>query len=258
MTTRATANKLWVLDAPKIATPKSLVVTGAGDEIVTMPCAAFLIEHDRGLVLVDSMCDPAAVDDIEGRYGPLAALFVEYTAEQTVEANLKRLGFGIGDVSHVVVSHLHFDHAGSFGLFEGAKFFIGVDEMTHATRPPRPDPFYDRRDVEPIEGFTRFEVGGDHDLFDDGAITLLHMPGHAVGQLALLVRLPSQNILLACDVVHHMDAFEAEAPMVADYDFVAATASIRRCKLVANGAGARVLISHYLDQDIPVVPDFIS
>lgn len=253
------ASTLWALDAPKIATPKSLVMPGGGEETHVMPCAAFLIEHERGLVLVDSMLDPAGQGKVAERYGALEWLFVEYEPHQTVEANLAKLGFSVADVTHVVVSHLHFDHAGSFGLFGHAKFYVGRGEMTHATRPPRPDPFYDPRDVAPLETFTRFEVGPfDHDLFDDGSITLMHVPGHTPGQLALLVRLPSQNVLLACDVVHDIDAYHAEVPMMADYDSVAAVNSIRRCKLVADGASARVIISHYVDPDVPAIPDFLS
>jgi glyoxylase-like metal-dependent hydrolase (beta-lactamase superfamily II) len=254
-----TATRVWALEAPKIATAKGLVVPGGGEEIVTMPCGAFLIEHERGLVLVDSMLDPAGQGDLAGRYGPLEWLFTEYEPHQTVVANLERLGLGVGDVTHVVASHLHFDHAGSLALFGHAKLYVGRGEATHAMRPPRADPFYDPRDVAGVDAYaTRFEVGQDHDLFDDGAITLLHVPGHTPGQLALLVRLPSQNVLLACDVVHHIDAFRAEVPMMADYDTVAAVESIRRCKLIADGTSARVIISHYTDPDIPQVPDSLS
>lgn len=252
------ARKLWAFDAPKIATPKSLVFPGGGDETHTMPCGAFLIEHERGLVLVDSMLDPAGQGNLGERYPALEWLFTEYTPEQTAEANLAKLGFSVSDVTHVVVSHLHFDHAGCFGLFAHAKFYVGLGEITHASRPPRPDPFYDIRDVTPIEPFRRFEVGPqDHDLFDDGSITLIHAPGHTPGQLALLVRLPSQNILLACDVVHDLDAFDAELSMMADYDSVTAVQSIRRCKLIADGASARVIISHYVD-DVPIVPEHLA
>lgn len=255
--TRKTANRLYAMDAPKIAAPRSLVLPGAGGEPHTMPCGAFLIEHDRGLVLVDSMLDPDGRTDLAGRYPGLEWLFVEYEEHQTVEANLRALGKTPEDVTHVVVSHLHFDHAGSFGLFPHAKFYVGKGEMTHASRPPRPDPFYAIRDVTPIEGFTRFEVGHDHDLFDDGTITLIHAPGHTVGQLALLVRLPSQNVLLACDVVHDIEAYEAEVSMAADYDSVTAVDSIRRCKLIADGADARVIISHYVD-DVPLIPEYLD
>lgn len=253
-----TASKLWALDAPKMAVPKGLIMPGGGDDIVTIPCGAFLIEHERGLVLVDSMADPAAREDPSARYGELGPLFVEFTEEQTVEANLAKLGKTVQDVTHVIVSHLHFDHAGCFGLFGHAKLYVGKDEMTHASRPPRHDPFYDIRDVTPIEGFNRFEVTGRHDLFDDGAITLIHAPGHTPGQLALLVRLPSQNILLACDIVHDADAFGPEVPMSVDYDPVAATDSIRLVKLIADGASARIVISHWTDTDIPVVPEYLS
>ncbi|HEX4110849.1 MAG TPA: N-acyl homoserine lactonase family protein [Solirubrobacteraceae bacterium] len=254
----ATASKLWAFDAPKIATPKGLIFPGGGDEIVTMPCGAFLIEHPRGLVLVDTMLDPAGQGDIPGRYGPLEWLFSEYLPEQTVQANLAKLGLSLGDVTHVVSSHLHFDHAGSLGLLGHAKLYVGRGEITHAMRPPRPDPFYDPRDVAGVDAYaTRFEVGQDHDLFDDGAVTLLHLPGHTPGQLALLVRLPAQNILLGCDIVHDIDAYHAEVPMMADYDTVTAVDSIRRAKLIVDATNARVIISHFTEPDVPILPEYV-
>ena len=44
---------------------------------------------------------------------------------------------------------------------------------------------------------------GDHDVFGDGAVIILAMPGHTPGHSALLVRLPKFGpVLLAGDLYH--------------------------------------------------------
>ena len=44
---------------------------------------------------------------------------------------------------------------------------------------------------------------GDHDVFGDGSVTLLAMPGHTPGHSAMMVRLPKTGpVLLTGDLYH--------------------------------------------------------
>ena len=55
-------------------------------------------------------------------------------------------------------------------------------------------------------------VDGDLDLFGDGAVVVLAMPGHTPGNTSVLVRLEDGSILLAGDTAHLHEAIRAPAP----------------------------------------------
>ncbi len=75
--------------------------------------ASFVIETDDGPVLIES--------------GP-------YSTFPSLEKGLSQIGYKVGDIKHVLISHIHFDHAGAaWALAEkGAKIYLhpfGFDHM---------------------------------------------------------------------------------------------------------------------------------
>ncbi|GAA1299300.1 N-acyl homoserine lactonase family protein [Streptomyces javensis] len=221
-----------------------LMAGGAG--VVKIPVPVFLIEHDEGLVLVDTGLNPAAAEDAEAVYGDLMSfLLIDYRPEHTVERQLAAIGYRCSDITHVVVSHGHFDHTGGMKLFSGAHFYLGAGELDHVhadtgdqLRACRGEDFtsLDRH------AWTEFEH--DVDLFGDGAIEVLLVPGHTPGNAAVLVRLPTRRVLLTADTVHLRHAWEHELPMPIDHDHARARESIRRLKRIAADTRAEVWIPH--------------
>jgi N-acyl homoserine lactone hydrolase len=227
--------------------PEYLSMVNGSTELSTFPMTAFLIEHDRGLVLVDSLFDPASAPDPTEIYGEhMASLIHEYREEWTVLGQLEAVGFEPGDVTHYIASHLHSDHAGAVTLFAHAKCYIGEGELAFAAHPdPAGAPYYRREDLEGLDAIDWFEVSSTgHDLFGDGAIELIHAPGHTPGQLAILVRLPSQNVLLASDVAHSRIGWQLNMPAPIDWNGSESSRSVRRLKLIADREQANVWIGH--------------
>lgn len=72
-------------------------------------------------------------------------------------------------------------------------------------------------DVEATRGFAWNEVNGDLDLFGDGSMIFLSMPGHTPGNRSVQVRLPNRTVLLTGDTVHLRSAMEGDLPMASDY-----------------------------------------
>ena len=62
---RSTVQRLWALEGATFHIDRSLVMVGASGEIA-IPVPAFLIQHDRGLVLWDTGVSPQAQEDAEG------------------------------------------------------------------------------------------------------------------------------------------------------------------------------------------------
>ncbi len=77
-----------------------------------IPVYSVLVEHDEGLFLLDTGIDLDHMNRV------LPFELPEQTEEQTIPAQLEKCGFGLGDVTVLVNSHLHIDHVGGNQLFE--------------------------------------------------------------------------------------------------------------------------------------------
>jgi N-acyl homoserine lactone hydrolase len=173
---------------------------------VPLPINVYVIEHRNGLVLFDTGQDRASITDPE--YFPggplLTSLFsmarFEMAAEQTLSAQLERIGYLAGDVRTVVLSHLHGDHIG--GLREVAQAELLVSSAEWATLSGRwPElagimrrhiqlPGLKWRQIEPtlLHDQALFPFDAGHDLFGDGSLVMVPTPGHTAGSISLIVR----------------------------------------------------------------------
>ena len=241
-----TAKRLWALDSPTFTVQASTLMYGLNGEL-TIPTPAYLIEHPRGLVLFDTGLVPAAHDDPHAVYGELAD-FIKLAAkpEQRLDRQLTALGYRPSDVTHVIASHSHLDHAGGLYLFPQATFYAGEGELGFAYWTTHASAGWVRTaDLEPTRHWKWRHIPGiDVDLFGDGSIVILFTPGHTPGELSLLVRLPSRNFILTGDTVHLRAALENEVHHPVDSDTRAAIRSLQRLKLVRDSADATVWIAH--------------
>ncbi len=239
------ARRLWALDGATFTIDSSILVVGAQGE-VTIPVPSYLIEHPRGLVLFDTGIAPQAAEDPHAVYGELADLInVEFTPEQRVDRQIEALGYRVEDVTHVIASHSHFDHCGGLYLFGHADMYIGEGDLSYAYWPlAAASPFFRTQDFEPTRSHRWHQVSGDLDLFGDGSVVMLAMPGHTPGNTSLLVRLPEQTLILAADTVHLRSALDGELPMPSDYSTLDAVRSVRRLRQLSSSLDAPVWIAH--------------
>lgn len=224
--------------------PRSALVVGSADDgTVRIPAPSFLVEHPDGLVLFDAGLAPEAAADAGSVYGERAdRLQLRYAPEHRLDRQVRAAGHQPEDVTIVVLSHLHFDHAGSAHLFPAAQVLVGAGELAYAQ--VGTDTYYRAEDVDRVAACHPGELAADTDLFGDGSIVVLRTPGHTPGHLGLLVRLPDRCYLLTGDAVHTRSALQTESPFPHDHDAVAAIASIRRVKELANESGAAIWVSH--------------
>jgi glyoxylase-like metal-dependent hydrolase (beta-lactamase superfamily II) len=224
--------------------PRSALVTGwSADELVRIPVPVFLIEHPSGVVLFDAGLAPEAATDPVGAYGERAErLELQYLPAQRPDLLLAATGYRPADVDAVVLSHLHFDHAGSAHLFPAASVILGAGELAHARSGA--DPYCRAADVERVAARPVTEESADTDLFGDGAVTILRTPGHTPGHLSLLVRLADRSWLLAGDAVHARAALAEQRPSPSDADPAAALRAARRIVEIADEERARIWVSH--------------
>jgi glyoxylase-like metal-dependent hydrolase (beta-lactamase superfamily II) len=155
------------------------------------------------------------------------------------------LGIGPDDVSHIVQTHLHLDHTGGLGHFPNAVVVVHARELEAAMSAD--DPMrtgYIRVDYDrPELGWQTIE--GDSDLFGDGSIRLLETPGHAAGQLSLLIDLADTgSVLLTGDAADNLAQWEGRAHVRAFHSRTDAAHSLRRLHELADETGATVVFGH--------------
>lgn len=78
------------------------------------------------------------------------------------------------------------------------------------------------------------------DVFGDGSVEILFLPGHSPGSVALKVRLPSRTIILSGDVAHA----RAAMPFPLDSDSERAVRSLRALKRMEGRDDTEVSIGH--------------
>jgi N-acyl homoserine lactone hydrolase len=150
------------------------------------PIPGYAVVHEQGTVLFDTGLHESLMTSSES-LGALARMFApELTPEDLAESRLAEAGIDPASVTHVVNSHLHFDHCGRNGPFADAVTLVQAPEWEAAQHPTKYA--YVGVPLDEIGGGDLRLVEGEVDLFGDGTVVLVPTPGHTVGHQSLLVR----------------------------------------------------------------------
>jgi len=216
---------------------------GAEREI---PYFFYLLEHPEGLVLFDTGVHPMLIADIKAHLGPEADNWgIEAKPADDARAKLATLGVAPEDISHVIMSHLHYDHSGGITSFPGAQIWMQRAEWDFAHNPPVYQAgLYVRSEFEIPTARLRL-IEGEQDLFGDGAITMIPTPGHTPGHQSLLAR-GRHAVLLTADAAYEPDLADiarlpAAALCVSPDDMIASRETLRALR---DAHGATVLCTH--------------
>ncbi|MBB4158225.1 N-acyl homoserine lactonase family protein [Streptomyces cinereoruber] len=249
MSRSRSVRRMWALDAPTITVDKSILLLGGGGETVTLPAPCFLVEHDEGLVLFDTGLASEAAGDPAAAYGPLAAMFeMTFPEECRLDRQIEALGFRTTDVKRVVLSHAHFDHTGGLHHFTHAEGFVGSGELRYAhNADPHTAGFFRSKDLEAAGRikWNELPAGYDHDMFGDGSVTLLSLPGHTPGALGLQLRFEDgHTLILTGDAAHLRENIGHTVGMPFDADVVRKLDSLRKLKLLGTRPDVTVWVNH--------------
>lgn len=199
--------RFHVLQAGLCYHPAGMARRGAGFCPAEFPALAGLILHPtEGAILFDTGYDPAffsATREMPERLYRWATP-VKLKEGHAVADQLRRYGLSPYDVRSVVISHFHGDHIAGLHAFPKARLFcsrLGADELTQSNRFGRvrrgllstlaPEDLHQRahffEDMPPVSlsgDVKPFETGAD--LFGDGSLMAVRLPGHCVGHWGLL------------------------------------------------------------------------
>mgnify|MGYP001026878690 CR=1 FL=1 len=184
----------------------------AGGGRVSVPVPFYVIEHPDGVAVFDCGYSTSlqASGDPYREALRRQDLDISFEADQTAEAHLKRLDIDPARVRFVVLSHLHFDHAGGLHQIPNARLVVqkreweaGFDDEI-AARYFLPRRYYDL-------GHAVTLVDGEHDLFGDGSVTCIPSYGHTPGHQSLRVRSEQGDHILVGDACYNCQVVETRA-----------------------------------------------
>lgn len=200
--------KIRLLDFGALTADQGFFFHGAGTSTISDPNPAVvrkevkmmggLIEHpDEGVILWD--CGPVTAYK-EVWPAPVQEVFgiTTYSEENTLPNQLKKAGYSVSDVSAIIISHLHLDHAGGLEHFKGTDvpIYVHEEELKYAfygvaTKvdfgaylPDYLDPYLNWKAV----------LGPEAKIFD--GVTVYHTPGHTPGLMVLQLDLKNSGTFL--------------------------------------------------------------
>ena len=171
--------------------------------------AAYLIVHPRGVLLWDT----GAVPDTEwaptGQ--PVAQRLVLFdgterrvTIRKPLTSQLAAAGYRASDVTHLALSHHHWDHTANANAFAGATWLTPAVERDAMFAPKpvgsvRPETYSRLRTSKSV-----VVTSDEHDVFGDGTVILEQAHGHTPGHQVLYVKLAKTGgVLLSGDLYHY-------------------------------------------------------
>jgi N-acyl homoserine lactone hydrolase len=208
---------------------------------VTDSC--YLIRDGENLMLWDTGF-PAATKD-----KPLEANGMKAAITRPLVDQLADLGIKPGDIDVVGISHNHGDHVGQAAAFPNARLLIGKADF--APTKGQDDPFGPWRG----EGKKVDLVTADTDVFGDGKVKTVYLPGHTADHMGLLVNLKSGPVLLTGDLYHSTLAREKRSMPGFNTSKDQTLASMDKFEALAKQTGAKVVIQHE-PADIAKLPAF--
>ena len=207
-------------------------------ERVQIPIACWLVRASDAIILFDTGLSPRAVPGLM-RNDPMA----RFTEADLLVKRLDALGLEPDNVDLVVISHLHYDHAGGAQLFPKSELVVQRDEYAYAHYPASFfESFYYRKNFD-LPGYRWRLLDGDTELMP--RVTALRTDGHTPGHQSLLVELPETGpVILAADSCYWQEHIDKERVPGVVWNPTQALHSIKKLKTIARLTGARIFPGH--------------
>ena len=234
--------KMHFLSGGRVRMRKSVYIPDADRaETIELPVISALLHHPQGNVMFDTGCRPSVPENPARWQGMEKFMTPIMPNGENVLTGLSALGYSSDDVDVVICSHLHPDHCGCNAFFNRASIIVHQREIEAARKPNAIPMGYLASEWD----FGAFDaLSGERDVFGDGKVVLIELPGHTPGSIGALVRLEKDGaFLLAADTVSLRSSLDTgvHPKNVQDHDALEQSFSeIRRIE----AGGATVICGH--------------
>ena len=248
--------RLYVLDTGLIeCADYALFSPSAGvAERYDMPVRSYVVVHPRGTLVWDTGIEDAIHDEPGGRQ---IVEPIRFKVPRTLRSQLAEIGVEPASVAFLALSHLHIDHVGNIDLFPDATVLLQSSEIAAAFGPDAEALTYIPETFAALDREKVRAIDGELDVFGDGLVTLVPLPGHTPGHQGLLVRLRETGpVVIAGDVSYSARDYAAGAVRSGNVDLEASARSIDAVKHLECEFGAKVWLHHDADaqRGIELVP----
>jgi glyoxylase-like metal-dependent hydrolase (beta-lactamase superfamily II) len=236
--------KLQFISAGRLRLKKSIYDRSADrSETFEAPVSSALIRHKHGNVLFDTGCHPSVVKHGEERWGSLMKVMTPVMgAQDTLLPNLACVGINPDDIDVVINSHFHPDHCGCNEFFRKATIMAHTKELEAAKAPGAETAGYLRADWD--HGQKTDAVDGERDVFGDGKLVLIPLPGHTPGTMGASVNLDQDgSFLLVSDAVSLRANLDADTVPRNTWNAEALLRSFAEIRRVEK-SGATIICGH--------------
>ena len=157
-------------------------------------------------------------------------MFAIKQKENPIQSALKRFNYKQEDISHVILTHLHFDHSGGIldinkegelvPAFPNATYFISEANWTSGMNPsPRDSASYLDYNYSLLESLGNLKLVQDNSIILDG-ISTISVNGHTIGQQLVKVE-DADDVLIFCSDLIPLKS-HIRLPWIMGYDLNAA------------------------------------
>ena len=249
--------KVFILDTGTLHCDRDMFVIEKGrtyrarpeEETVRIPVPVFavLIQHESGTLLFDTGCNKRAMEG----YWPehLRRSFpVSISPEQDLLHQLSLCNTRPEDISTLLISHMHLDHAGNIRLFPNADIYVGRKDYEYG-KTLISDPDVRKHGAYIAEDF-HFSTERLHLVESEFSIMegveLISLPGHAPEVLGLILHLKNRVLIFPQDSIYTPDNFEptGKASGIV-HDMQAYFDSIEKVRILKNRYNAEVIFPHH-------------
>ena len=189
------------------------------------------IKGEQGPVVVDAGVSPGLAEErkLAGYVSPAEVL--------------SRIGIRADEVGHVILTHLHWDHANGITLFPNATIHVQEEEFRFWTKDPLakrpPFQFFAEESslayLASLEGADRLAlVKGDQEVLP--GIECLLAPGHDVALQAVRVNTARGKAVLGSDCAHFFRNYREDWPSIFIADLKAWMQSYDKLRKAASSA----------------------
>ncbi len=249
-----TQTKLYTLDCGTIRISDLDAFSTAGDyagQTDTFTDTCYLVRHPEGDLLWDLGLPAALIES-----GPQVNGIFTVSLEKTITDQLKEIDLTPKDIDLISISHSHFDHAGQAEQFPGTKWLVNDAEYAAMFNGTEAEAQY-----EAFKSLERVTIDGDHDVFGDGTVAIIDLPGHTPGHTGLMVKLENAGtILLTGDLFHRSESRKLQRVPQFNTDEPQTIDSMEKFEALASVTDARVIIQHEPDDiaSLPKLPEALD
>lgn len=241
--------RIWLLKNGALDLDKSILVAGTGyGNCLRVSVYSTLLEMDQGYILIDTGLNPCGLTDPEGTWGDRAKLLIPVIeSADDIRNRLAEVGVKPEEVTHIITTHMHWDHTGGNQFFKNATVVVQKAEYRFAHYP---DHYLSASYMKNHFDFEQKYQLVEGDFHFCSGIDLLFTPGHTQGHQSVLITMDDgRKYIIAGDAIYTYENIERRLPSGNCWNGAEAMMSLQKLMTIAQLTNAEIIPSHNPDPD---------